>query len=103
MCVHDSGALLTEPGGARNRGARRGWERRGAGVREERRGKVSEDGVSMEEGEGLGIRLKRRGFEDRVSDATSVGDGEVTPDQGLTSRTFAFVRGGVGDGTVNEV
>ena len=103
MCVHDSGALLTEPGGARNRGARRGWERRGAGVREERRGKVSEDGVSMEEGEGLGIRLKRRGFEDRVCDATSVGDGEVTPDQGLTSCTFAFVRGGVGDGTVNEV
>ena len=45
MCVHDSGALLTEPGGARNRGARRGWERRGAGVREERRGKVSEDGA----------------------------------------------------------
>ena len=103
MCVHDSGVLLTEPGGARNRGSGRGWEGRGAGVREERRGKVSEDGVSMEEGEGLGIRLKGRGFEDRVSDATSVGDGEVTPDQGLTSSAFAFVRGGVGDGTVNEV
>ena len=72
-------------------------------MREERRRKVSEDGVSMEEGEGLGIRLKGRGFEDRVSDATSVGDGEVTPDQGLTSSAFAFVRRGVGDGTVNEV
>ena len=102
MRVHDSG-ILTEPGGARNHGSGRGWEGRGPGVREERRGEVSKDGVSMEEGEGLGIRLKGRGFEDRVSDATSVGDGEVTPDQGLTSSAFAFVGGGVGDGTVNEV
>ena len=42
-----------------------GGEGRGAGVGEERRGKVSENGVSMEKGEGLGIRLKGRGFEDR--------------------------------------
>ena len=77
MCVHDSG-VMTKPGGARNRGSGRGWEGRGAGVREERRGKVSEDRVSMEEGEGLGIQLKRRGFEDRVSDATGVGDGRET-------------------------
>ena len=49
MCVHDSGVLLTEPGGARKEG-------RGAGVREERRGKVSEDGVAMEEDWGSGSR-----------------------------------------------
>ena len=102
MCVHDSG-VLTEPGGPRNHGSGRGGEGRGAGVGEERRGKVSENGVSMEKGEGLGIRLKGRGFKDRVCDATSVGDGEVAPNQGLTSCAFAFVRGGVGDGTVYEV
>ena len=107
-----------ESGPARGRGlvrarlgrhdeARRGEESRVrdgmGGARACGRGKVSEDKVSMEEGEGLGIQLKRRGFEDRVGDATGIGDGEVTPDQGLTSSTFAFVRGGVGDGTVNEV
>ena len=65
MCVHDSG-VLTEPGGPRNHGSGRGWEGRGAGVGEERRGKVSENGVSMEKGEGLGIRLKAQGEGDHV-------------------------------------
>ena len=94
MCVHDSGVLADgarrgeetwvrgSPGesGVRGPGSgsrEPGWDGRGC-VWEERRGKVSEDRVSMEKGEGLGIRLKGRGFEDRVCDATSVGDGEVT-------------------------
>ena len=49
------------------------------------------------------VRLDRGGSEDRVCDATGVGDGEITPDQGLTSCALTLVRGGMGDGAVDEV
>ena len=103
MCVHDSG-VLTEPGGGEEpwvregMGGARACGKRGGGrsVRTEFRWRRVRDW-------GSGSRGGVLSFEDRVCDATSVGDGEVTPDQGLTSSAFAFVRGGVGDGTVNEV
>ena len=56
----------------------------------------------MEEGEGVRVGFRRGIFEDRVGHTTHVGDGEVAPYQGLTSRAFTFVRGGVRDGTINE-
>ena len=56
------GAGVPEPGGARDRGTRGGWEGRGTGVGEERGWKVGEDGAPVEKGEGLRIRLKGRGF-----------------------------------------
>ena len=82
----------TEPGRTRNCGAgttREGWS---TSVREQRRGEVREDRVSMEESERVGVRLRWGISEDRVRNATSVGYGEVTPNQSLTSCAFTSVR-----------
>ena len=56
----------------------------------------------MEQREGVRVRFRRGVLEDRVGHPTGVGDGEVAPYQGLTSCAFAPVRGGVGDGAINE-
>ena len=54
-------------------------------------------GAQWEAGRGT-----EEGLEDRVGHPTGVGDGEVAPYQGLTSCAFAPVRGGIGDGAINE-